>query len=93
MSSKVGRETGELHEQHTHAATDGETSRAVVAAVAEAAGTAPTALPSLTDVVDPDALDALFSGDRTDGEVSFRYAGYRVTVTADRRVTVVDPVE
>ena len=92
MSSQVRTEAGESRARAADGTVD-EASRRVVESVADAAGTAPTALPSLTDVVDPDALDALFSGDRTDGEVSFRYAGYRVTVTADRRVTVVDPVE
>lgn len=92
MSSQVGTEAGEQRAQTQHR-TVSETSRAVVDAVAEAAGTAPTSLPSLNGVVDPDALDALFSGDRTSGEVSFPYAGYRITVTADQRVTVVDPGE
>ncbi|MFC7018883.1 MULTISPECIES: HalOD1 output domain-containing protein [Haloarcula] len=92
MSSQVGTEAGEPRARTQHR-TGSETGRAVVDAVAEAAGTAPTALPSLTDVVDPDALDALFAGDRANGEVTFRYAGYRVTVSADRRVTVVESAE
>jgi anti-sigma factor RsiW len=92
MSSQVGTEAGESRAQTQHR-TVSETSRAVVDAVAEVAGTTPTALPGLNDVVDPDALDALFAGDRTNGQVTFNYAGYRVTVDADRRVSVVESVE
>lgn len=92
MSSQVGTEVEEQRARTENEPVD-EASRRVVESVADAAGTAPTALPSLTDVVDPDALDALFAGDRTNGQVTFHYAGYRVTVSADRRVTVVESVE
>ncbi|MFC6863998.1 HalOD1 output domain-containing protein [Halomicroarcula sp. GCM10025817] len=92
MSSQVGTKAGESRAETNDGAVD-EASRRVVESVADAAGTAPTALPSLTDVIDPDALDALFAGDRTNGRVTFRYAGFRVTVDADRRVSVVEPIE
>lgn len=49
---------------------------------------------TLYDVVDPDALDALFDStprsDRASGSVSFVVAGVRVFVTADGVVTVTD---
>ena len=68
----------------------------VVEVVAEREGVDPTELrPRLNDVVDPDALDALFS-DRDDergaptGHVAFRYCGYDVTVSSDGRVDVRD---
>lgn len=66
---------------------------AVVAAVAEAKGVEPTALErSLSDVVDPDALEALFGGLRGDGtgavRMTFNYSGRDVTVTGGGNVTV-----
>jgi hypothetical protein len=92
MYSQARTEAGESRARAADGTVD-EVSRRVVESVADAAGTGPTALPSLTDVVDPDALDALFAGDRANGRVTFRYAGYRVTVDADRRVSVVESVE
>ena len=44
-------------------------------------------LPVLYDCIDPEGLDAVI--DRmTDGEVSFVYAGCRVTVTSDETICV-----
>lgn len=73
-------------------------SRAVIEAVAEAEGIAPTELnppdyEPLHTAVDPEALDALFAdrasgAPRSDGTVSFRYCGYRVTVDADCDVSL-----
>lgn len=65
------------------------TSFRVLSAVAQAEGVSPTALPPLTDAVDPDALDTLYgheaNRDRTDRDVSlqFSYAGYDVTLCGD----------
>jgi hypothetical protein len=57
-------------------------SQAVVEAVASAEGLDPLELPvPLYDAIDPDALDALFQDDDTDGRVEFSYYGYDVTVT------------
>ena len=65
-------------------------SAAVVEAVAEEMGTDPKHLPeTLYEVIDPDALDALFGGQNSsDGVVIFSYCGYDVTVTADGDVTL-----
>jgi len=63
-------------------------STVIVDAVSERADTAVTELPPLYDVVDPDALDALFAGSETFGVVTFEYAGYDVTVRADGVVDV-----
>lgn len=68
-------------------------SQRVVRAVADEAGTDPMALEPLYTSIDPDCLDRLFAGTSTDvdhrgGFVSFRYAGYRVTVTHDGTVHV-----
>lgn len=67
---------------------------AVVDAVAEAEGVRPEDLGQpLNDVVDPDALDALFTprrdgAPRAGGTVSFTLAGVSVTVTDGVEVTV-----
>jgi len=44
--------------------------------------------PPLYEVIDPDALDALFCDGRFDGEVEFTYLGYRVHVAGLDRITV-----
>ncbi|QLG62935.1 HalOD1 output domain-containing protein [Halorarum salinum] len=59
----------------------------VVEAVAEFRDVDPAELPPLYDVVDPDALDALFdstgtSSSRREGTVEFVYAGIFVRVDA-----------
>ncbi|WP_227354912.1 DUF7504 family protein [Haladaptatus salinisoli] len=66
----------------------------VVETVAEAAGVTPADIEvPLYDVIDPDALDALFAPrpdgrDRTAGTVSFALHGHYVTVSADGVVEV-----
>lgn len=53
---------------------------AVLHEVAEEKGVPPEELnPFLYDVIDPDALDAVFQG--STGNVSFEYHGYDVTVS------------
>lgn len=75
-----------------------EPSQAVVEAVADREGIAPTELvppeyETLYDAVDPAALDALFAprangAERTDGSITFRFCGYEVTVTAGGTVSL-----
>lgn len=67
----------------------------VLLAVADATGLDPLDLPPLCDVVDPDALDAVFPVARDEGarrrgerQVSFSYAGVDVLVIGDGAVTV-----
>lgn len=67
----------------------------VVSAVAEATGTDPLELEPLNEVVDPDALDALFSSSglrsaRPPRRVEFAYAGRTVVVTGGGTVEVTD---
>lgn len=81
----------------------GDVSTAVVVAVADVTDTHPTDLPPLYDVVDPDALDAIFrpSGDGQPGpgvHVTFTMAGCTVsirdgaiTVTADSEAATERP--
>jgi hypothetical protein len=64
----------------------------VVRAVAEREGIDPVRLdPPLHDVVDPDALDALFAGRATAGVVEFTYRGHAVRVDGDGGVQVGEP--
>ena len=55
----------------------------------------PEDCPPLYDVIDPDALDNLFTptqaGSERHGKVTFQYCGYRVTVAGDRTISL-DPV-
>lgn len=60
----------------------------VVEAVSAETGTPVDELPCLHDVIDTDALAALFAARDTAGHVRFRYAGHDVTVHADRTVEV-----
>lgn len=46
--------------------------------------------PVLSEVIDPDALDALFRGEERTGSIEFNYLGYRVQVRNDDEVTVCD---
>ncbi|WP_458190197.1 HalOD1 output domain-containing protein [Haladaptatus sp. NG-WS-4] len=59
---------------------------AVVTAVTKANGTKPST--PLYDVIDPDALEALYQ--HGSPEVNFEYIGYHVTVHSNRTVSVAD---
>ena len=75
---------------------DESPSESVIRAVSEATGTDPLQMPRLGDVIDPDALDALFLADSawtgadrdSEGTVAFRFGGCDVTVHADGRTVV-----
>lgn len=65
----------------------------VVRNVAVYSNRTPLDLPPLSDVIDPDAIDALFAATtgghtRPGGTVEFDYAGYRVTISSDRSVSL-----
>lgn len=66
----------------------------VIENVAEHKGTDARMLdPPLYEVLDPDALDVLFSGEdetRCNGNISFEYSGCTVTVSSDGHVLVED---
>lgn len=77
----------------TTAEDDESTSERVVRTVAVYSNRSALDLPPLSDVIDPDALDALFAAPagghpRPDGTVEFDYAGYRVTLSSDRSVSL-----
>lgn len=75
-----------------------EPSDHVITAVAEREGVDPTELHQpLDDVIDPEALNAIFSdrmdgGRRDGGRVVFEYVGYVVTVETDGSVSL-EPVQ
>lgn len=66
----------------------------VLMTVADKEGITPTQLePSLYDVIDPDALNALFAptetgNSRAAGYVVFAYCGYEITISSDGSVRV-----
>lgn len=64
----------------------------VIEAVAAAEGIDPTELPArLYEVIDPDALDSLFTSDTIQtGTVTFAFCGYDVTITEEGTVEVED---
>lgn len=64
-------------------------STAVVEAVASATNARAETMPPLFDVIDPEALDRLFTQTRT-GTVAFRYCGVVVSVRADGRISIVE---
>lgn len=71
-------------------------SEEVVSAVAAARGADPLDLDPLSNVIDPDALDALHErdgpgGTRSPDRIEFTYDGRRVAVSGDGSVTVSNP--
>lgn len=71
---------------------DASPSEAVVEAVAEAEGVSPLALERpLYEVVDPDALDALFAdSDGTVADLRFTYHGYTIEIAGDGGISLVE---
>lgn len=68
-------------------------STAVVRAVSAVDGRDPCSLPSLTNVLDPTALDDIFDAQangepRTGGQLSFVYSDCRVTVDNGEYITI-----
>ncbi|MDS0477037.1 HalOD1 output domain-containing protein [Natrinema sp. 1APR25-10V2] len=56
----------------------------IISAVADETGEPPTHLPPLHDTIDPDALERLVaSADTEQLQLSFTYAGYRISVYED----------
>ncbi|WP_121822015.1 HalOD1 output domain-containing protein [Halostella salina] len=86
-----------MTEADAELSSEWQPSERVVESVARTEGVDPVDLqPPLNDVVDLDALDALFAPvggvPRTDGRVEFRYDDYLVAVDADGTVAV-EPVD
>ncbi|WP_254663423.1 HalOD1 output domain-containing protein [Haladaptatus sp. W1] len=62
-------------------------SQHVVFEVAEQANVQPNELPPLYDFIDPDALDTVVASN-PDLELSFSFAGYRVTIDGEDSIQV-----
>lgn len=60
----------------------------VVEAVAAASNTPMDELPSLHRSVDTDAVETIFANRSTDGRVTFRYAGFTISIHYWEEVTV-----
>jgi hypothetical protein len=69
-------------------ADDEDLDTAIAAAIATDKGVDVTELPPLWRTVDAECLADLFHSDQDEGMVVFPYAGYRVTVHADRRIRI-----
>ena len=67
--------------------TDTSTTVSIVRAVAEAESVSPGELPVMAEVIDPEAVEALFDAEpavgRSDVRLSFDYCGYSVEVSDD----------
>ncbi|WP_266074884.1 HalOD1 output domain-containing protein [Haladaptatus caseinilyticus] len=79
-----GSEDGMTSEPISKAISD-----VVIRAIAEKKGCEPANLtPPLYDVLDPDALDAMYG--RSSPRTVFEYAGYQVTIHPNESITVID---
>lgn len=71
---------------------EGSISHSLVRRVAAEKGVEPTVLTPLYQVIDTDALDALFDGSDgailRDGHVAFTYEGYTVRVDHDHSISL-----
>lgn len=76
----------DLDESGSNPAADRASTR-VIEAVAAATDADPLDMAPLADVVDPEALDGLFSP-AVEGHVVFSYDGHEVSVFSDGRVLV-----
>lgn len=78
-----------------HVCDSGTVTTIVLEAVAEAEGCDPTELDALHAAIDTDVLEALFDeespGHVRDGQLSFVYSGYEVTVSSDGDVDLGEP--
>lgn len=71
--------------------TTQDVTQQVLTAIATREGTSPVDLDQpLYDAIDPDALNALFSGPTPPVSVQFTYLGYEVVVRGDGTVDVTD---
>ncbi|RQG93288.1 hypothetical protein EA462_01295 [Natrarchaeobius halalkaliphilus] len=73
----------------TDVADENCVSQTVVEAIAEAEGTDPLELtPPLYEVIDPDALENLFTDGKTVGKIIFNYNNFEVCVFSDDSISV-----
>lgn len=74
----------------TTVSDDESVTTAVVLVMGSVRDVPPTKLPPLHEVVDPDALDALFARVASPARVTFPYCGHVVSVAADGHVEIYD---
>lgn len=79
---------GKDNQEVCRCSVEGDTplSLAVVECISEADGGDPDPRPPLYEVVDPEALNNLFR-EQNNGEVTFTYLDYEITVNGDAVVT------
>lgn len=82
-----------MSQMQTAVASEGSVSEAVIESVAKAEGVPPTELAApLYESVDPEALEKVFEASpragRMEGQITFPYCGYEVTVAGDGYVSV-----
>lgn len=68
---------------------DADPSETVIRTIAQAKGISPLEMPMLYEIVDPEALDAVFKG-RNLSYIQFLYYGYKVIVVSDGRIILQD---
>jgi hypothetical protein len=68
---------------------DSVPSEAVIRTIAQAKGVDPLEMPALYEIVDPEALDAVFNGDSL-SYVQFPFRGYEVIVASDEQILIQD---
>lgn len=76
-----------IQEESAFAVRDGPPSETVVRALTEAEGEEPTEMRPLYDVIDLEALDALFRGPNP-GTVTFDYGEHTIVVRQDAEVVI-----
>lgn len=64
-------------------------SETVVRTIVQAKGISPLEMPALYEIVDPEALDAIFKG-KDLSYIQFLYYGYKVIVVSDGRIIIQD---
>lgn len=90
MISILDNMDAENTEQMEHRVTledDAAPSEAVVQAIAQAKGIDPLEMPSLYEIMDPEALDAVLKRGSI-SYIQFPFCGYTVIVVADGRILV-----
>lgn len=76
-----------LNDERVFAVKDGPPSETVLRALSTVCEESPTDMKPLYEVIDPDALDALFRGPNP-GTVTFEYGEHTVIVREDAEVVI-----
>lgn len=83
-----------MSNQNSHPPADGELTLEIVETVAAANGVPHTSLPPLANVINPEAVEALFKNrPQTGAVIEFKYAGQHVLVAGGGQVSLATPEE